>query len=107
MAAGQVIDVGDLPAEFREQAASAASDWLAALEHEAERRLARGDTGILDTLGRQFERALIRRALARTGGRRIEAANLLGMGRNTITRKIQELGIEDAADDSNSGPGSQ
>ena len=107
MAAGQVIDVGDLPAEFREQAASAASDWLAALEHEAERRLARGDTGILDTLGRQFERALIRRALARTGGRRIEAANLLGMGRNTITRKIQELGIEDAAEDSNSGPGSQ
>ena len=108
MAAGQVIDVGDLPAEFREQAASAASDWLAALEHEAERRLARGDTGILDTLGRQFERALIRRALARTGGRRIEAANLLGMGRNTITRKIQELGIEDAAENgSNSEPGSQ
>ncbi|HYL24268.1 MAG TPA: helix-turn-helix domain-containing protein, partial [Burkholderiales bacterium] len=98
MAAGQVIDVGDLPAEFREQTAAAASDWLAALEHEAERRLARGDTGILDTLGRQFERALIRRALARTGGRRIEAANLLGMGRNTITRKIQELGIEDAAE---------
>src|SRR5213075_756679 len=95
MAAGQVIDVGDLPAEFREQGAAAASDWLAALEQEAERRLARGDTGILDALGRQFERALIRRALARTGGSRIEAANLLGMGRNTITRKIQELGIDE------------
>ena len=95
MAAGQVIDTGDLPAEFREQAAGAAPDWLAALEQEAERRLARGDTGILDALGRQFERALIVRALARTGGRRIDAANLLGMGRNTITRKIQELGIED------------
>ena len=40
-------------------------------------------------------RALIMRALAKTGGRRIDAANLLGMGRNTITRKIQELGIED------------
>ena len=95
MAPGQVIDLGDLPAEFRDQAASAASDWLAALEQEAERRLARGDTGILDALGRQFERALITKALARTGGRRIDAANLLGMGRNTITRKIQELGIED------------
>src|SRR5712664_2139254 len=95
MAAGQVIDTGDLPAEFREQAVGAAPDWLAALEQEAERRLARGDTGILDALGRQFERALIVRALARTGGRRIDAANLLGMGRNTITRKIQELGIED------------
>jgi len=95
MAPGQVIDVGDLPAEFRGQAAALASDWLAALEHEAERRLARGETGILDSLTRQFERALITRALARTGGRRIEAANLLGMGRNTITRKIQELGIEE------------
>ena len=98
MAAGQVIDVGDLPAEFRDQSAAAASDWLSALEHEAERRLARGDTGILDALGRQFERALISKALARTGGRRIEAANLLGMGRNTITRKIAELGIEDDAE---------
>jgi two-component system nitrogen regulation response regulator GlnG len=95
MAPGQVVDVGDLPAEFRESSAAAASDWLSALEYEADRRLARGDTGILDALGRQFERALITKALARTGGRRIEAANLLGMGRNTITRKIAELGIED------------
>jgi two-component system nitrogen regulation response regulator GlnG len=96
MAPGQVVDVGDLPAEFRDQSPAAASDWLSALEHEAERRLARGETGILDELSRQFERALISRALARTGGRRIEAANLLGMGRNTITRKIQELGLDDA-----------
>ncbi len=94
MAPGQVVDLGDLPAELKDQAAAAASDWIAALEQEAERRLARGDTGILEALGRQFERTLISRALARTGGRRIDAANLLGMGRNTITRKIQELGIE-------------
>jgi two-component system nitrogen regulation response regulator GlnG len=98
MAAGQVVEAGDLPAELREQPAGSASDWIGALELEAERRLARGDTGILDALGRQFERALIAKALARTGGRRIEAANLLGMGRNTITRKIQELGIEDEPD---------
>jgi two-component system nitrogen regulation response regulator GlnG len=95
MAAGQVIEADDLPAELREQPAGTASDWVGALEQEAERRLARGDIGILDALGRQFERTLIAKALARTGGRRIEAANLLGMGRNTITRKIQELGIED------------
>ena len=95
MAPGQVVDVGDLPAEFRDPGvASAATDWVAALEQEAERRLSRGETGILDVLGRQFERTLIAKALARTGGRRIEAASLLGMGRNTITRKIQELGIE-------------
>jgi two-component system, NtrC family, nitrogen regulation response regulator GlnG len=103
MAPGQVVDTGDLPAEFRDQPAAVASDWLAALEHEAERRLARGETGILDELGRQFERALINQALKKTGGRRIEAANLLGMGRNTITRKIQELGIEDG-DKSGSEP---
>jgi len=95
MAPGQVIDTPDLPAEFRDQAATTSADWLAALEHEAERRLARGETGILDGLSRQFERALINKALERTGGRRIEAASLLGMGRNTITRKIAELGIED------------
>ena len=99
MAPGQVIDLANLPPEFRTQvpgdAAAGAGDWIASLEQEAERRLARGDTGILDVLGRQFERALIIKALARTGGRRIDAANLLGMGRNTITRKIQELGIED------------
>jgi len=95
MAAGQVIDVGDLPAELKDQAAASAPDWLAALEQEVERRLARGESGILDSMGPQFERALIMRALARTGGRRIDAASLLGMGRNTITRKIQELGIED------------
>ncbi|MEK6244968.1 MAG: nitrogen regulation protein NR(I) [Pseudomonadota bacterium] len=102
MAPGQAIDIADLPAEFRGEPASAspvpASDWIAALEQEVERRLARGETGVLDQLSRQFERSLISKALARTGGRRIEAANLLGMGRNTITRKIQELGIGDAGD---------
>ena len=71
---------------------------MAALEQEVERRLARGETGVMDQLSRQFERSLISKALARTGGRRIEAANLLGMGRNTITRKIQELGIGEADD---------
>ncbi|HET7197931.1 MAG TPA: sigma 54-interacting transcriptional regulator, partial [Burkholderiales bacterium] len=96
MAPGQVVGVGDLPAELRAGGAAPAADWLAALEHEAERRLARGDTGILDSLTRQFERALILKALERSGGRRIEAAALLGMGRNTITRKIQELGLDDA-----------
>jgi two-component system nitrogen regulation response regulator GlnG len=45
-------------------------------------------------LTRRFERALILKALAHTGGRRIEASHLLGMGRNTLTRKIQELDIE-------------
>jgi two-component system nitrogen regulation response regulator GlnG len=95
MAPGQVVDIGDLPAEFRDSHAGIASDWVSALEHEAERRLLRGETGILDELSRQFERSLISKALERTGGRRIEAAALLGMGRNTITRKIHELGLDE------------
>jgi two-component system nitrogen regulation response regulator GlnG len=95
MAPGQAIEVADLPAEFRAPGAAPAADWLAALEQEAERRLVRGDTGILDSLSRQFERALIVQALKKTGGRRIEAAALLGMGRNTLTRKIQELGLDE------------
>ena len=102
MAPGQVIGVTDLPAEFRDEpegATDVASDWVAVLAKEVERRLARGETGILDKLSRDFERSLIERALARTGGRRIEAASLLGMGRNTITRKIQELGIGNGADE--------
>ena len=95
MAPGQLIGMADLPVEFRGMAAAAAPiDWVAALERDVEQRLSRGQTGILDELARQFERSLTSRALARTGGRRIEAAALLGMGRNTITRKIQELGIE-------------
>jgi two-component system nitrogen regulation response regulator GlnG len=103
MAPGQSVGVADLPAEFRGEPDEGANplpggDWPAVLEREVERRLARGESGIMEQLSRQFERALITKALARTGGRKIEAANLLGMGRNTITRKIQDLGIGDADD---------
>src|SRR5690606_6170850 len=94
MAPGQVVEVADLPPEFRGEPPLAPADWLGALEQEAERRLGRGEMAIMDELSRQFERVLIAKALARTGGRRIEAAHLLGLGRNTITRKIQELGLE-------------
>ncbi len=65
---------------------------------EVERALNRGEQGIMDELSRQFEKALIAKALAHTGGRRVEAASLLGLGRNTLTRKIQELGLEDRPD---------
>jgi two-component system nitrogen regulation response regulator GlnG len=95
MAPMQVIEVGDLPPELRDRAPVAESDWLAALAQEAERMLARGESAIMDTLAKRFEKTLISKALAHTGGRRIEAAGLLGIGRNTITRKIQELGLDD------------
>ncbi|MET0918012.1 MAG: nitrogen regulation protein NR(I), partial [Burkholderiales bacterium] len=95
MAPGLNVDLNDLPPELRtETAAQAAQDWSGALEREVDTLLKRGDTAIMDELTRQFEKSLITRALLHTGGRRIEAANLLGLGRNTLTRKIQELGLE-------------
>lgn len=54
-----------------------------------------GAPEVWDALTRQFEARLIRTALEVTRGRRIEAAQKLGIGRNTITRKIQELGLDD------------
>jgi two-component system nitrogen regulation response regulator GlnG len=96
MAPGQTIEVADLPPEMREHAGAAVpADWLSALALEADRLIAAQPGQVFDTLTRSFEGTLIRRALVATGGLRIEAAQLLGIGRNTITRKIQELGLED------------
>jgi two-component system nitrogen regulation response regulator GlnG len=69
--------------------------WLAGLERDARQRLEAGEPDVWDALTRQFEASLIHTALELTRGRRIEAAQKLGIGRNTITRKIQELGIDD------------
>ncbi|MDH4392126.1 MAG: nitrogen regulation protein NR(I) [Aquabacterium sp.] len=69
--------------------------WLLDLQREARRLLESGDPEVWETLTRQFEGQLIHTALEVTRGRRIEAAHKLGIGRNTITRKIQELGLDD------------
>ena len=74
---------------------TAPSGWLEDLNAEAARLLESGAPDIWDQLSRNFEACLIRAALVSTRGRRIEAAQKLGIGRNTITRKIQELAIED------------
>jgi two-component system nitrogen regulation response regulator GlnG len=94
MAPSVAIDVKDLPPELRADAPVAAAGWVAALEKEVEGLLGRGETAVMEALVRRFEKALIVKALAHTGGRRIEASQLLGLGRNTLTRKIQELGID-------------
>ncbi len=73
----------------------AATTWLDALERDARSRLAAGDPDVWGDLTRDFEARLIRTALDVTHGRRIEAAQRLHIGRNTITRKIQELGLDD------------
>jgi two-component system nitrogen regulation response regulator GlnG len=73
--------------------------WLLMLEAEASHMLSSGRPEVMDALGRQFEAALIKTALKHTHGRKNDAAVRLGIGRNTITRKIQELGIEGIKDD--------
>jgi two-component system nitrogen regulation response regulator GlnG len=120
LAPAQVVKVEDLPLELRQEAGPAAAapqpaatsaaalpaaavaptevvngSWSTALAAEVERRLVAGDTAIMDALTREFESTVIKMALKRTRGRRIEAAGKLGVGRNTITRKIQELNLED------------
>lgn len=95
MAPGQIIETKDLPADDLQPSGPAALDWSEALARLAQARLARGESKLLDSLSAEFERTLLRVALNHTGGRKIEAAQLLGWGRNTITRKIQELGLDD------------
>jgi two-component system nitrogen regulation response regulator GlnG len=72
-----------------------AEDWVAGMEREVRALLSSGQEGVWDTLTRRFESRMITAALDVTRGRRIEAAQRLGIGRNTITRKIQELGLDD------------
>ena len=100
MAPGQLVEVADLPADIRGPASADRAggpvdgNWKRALERAVAASLARGDKEIFDALNRAFEAALITKALEHTGGRRIEAATLLGIGRNTLTRKVQELGLD-------------
>jgi two-component system nitrogen regulation response regulator GlnG len=97
MAPGQTVEVADLPPEMRDKPErESPMNWAEGLAAEADRLIASAPGEVFDRLTRDFERTLIRRALTATGGRRIDAAQLLGIGRNTITRKIQELGMDDA-----------
>jgi two-component system nitrogen regulation response regulator GlnG len=73
---------------------ASANAWEQGLENEAVALLGTGSLDVWDVLTKRFESRLILAALANTKGRRIEAAHKLGIGRNTITRKIQELGLE-------------
>ncbi|PHV10371.1 nitrogen regulation protein NR(I) [Chitinimonas sp. BJB300] len=96
MAPGQAVGPADLPPELKGEASAShnGGNWTAQLANEADRLLREGERGFIEVLTQQFERTLILRALAATGGKRIEAAERLGLGRNTLTRKIQELNLE-------------
>ena len=74
-------------------------NWMTLLDAEATAMLTQGQSEVIDKLGRNFESVVIKAALRHTHGRKNDAAIRLGIGRNTITRKIQELGIDGAKDD--------
>jgi two-component system nitrogen regulation response regulator GlnG len=129
MAPGQTVDIKDLPLELTQSqdgvaepasapppstvsadphtwpragapaAAGTADSWIGLLELQAAGMLNAGQSEVMDVLGRQFESALIKTALKHTHGRKNDAAVRLGIGRNTITRKIAELGIDGAKDE--------
>jgi len=95
--AAAVVPVAAAPAGLNGVAALADAGgltWEQGLQAEALALLENGRTDVWDVLTRRFETRLIQTALGNTRGRRIEAAHKLGIGRNTITRKIQELGLE-------------
>ena len=98
MASGREVLLDDLPPELRQQEArvEVAGDWEKALRQWADRALAAGGRSILDEAVPAFERTMIEVALKHTAGRRRDAASLLGWGRNTLTRKIKELGMDEA-----------
>jgi len=114
MTPANIIGVSDLPADIMAEAQEqpvilrgessptnpaptkgAANDWESGLGRLAAKMLQDGDKEVYDALNARFEKAVLQAALEVTRGRRVEAAQRLGIGRNTITRKLQELGIDD------------
>lgn len=102
MASGREVHTSDLPPELLSlpQDAAPVTNWEQALRQWADQALARGQSSLLDSAVPSFERIMIETALKHTAGRRRDAAVLLGWGRNTLTRKIKELGMKiDGGDD--------
>lgn len=100
MASGREIHLGDLPPELSAkptQPGTESSSWQQALNQWAKDELQSGNKNLLCTAVPEFERIMIEVALSYTHGRRGDASLLLGWGRNTLTRKIKELGIETTA----------
>ncbi|MCY4155750.1 MAG: nitrogen regulation protein NR(I) [Gammaproteobacteria bacterium] len=96
MAPGKEIHIDDLPPELGQANPSepTTEDWESTLRHWVKTNLHKGETGLLGNVLPAFERILIEEALQQTGGRRVEAAKLLGWGRNTLTRKIKGLDLK-------------
>ncbi len=101
MAAGREVLLTDLPPELKAEEANTEQrvqgDWQQMLRRWSERELQAGRREILSQALPEFERTMIETALAHTGGRKKDAAQLLGWGRNTLTRKLQEYKMENQA----------
>ena len=93
MAPSRQIELEDLPPELKSESTIGKNDWATTLKSWAEDSLAKGETEILDLALPEFEKTMIEAALGKTLGKKNEAARLLGWGRNTLTRKIKELGM--------------
>ncbi len=98
MTSGQAIHLSDLPPELqpdaRKYSESTTQNWQDGLLNWTQQQLASGSTAVADQVIPEVEKILIKAALNKTEGRRNDASNLLGWGRNTLTRKIKEHGIE-------------
>ena len=96
MAPGKEIHLDDLPPELRntERTEEIAENWESALRQWVRSNLHKGKTGLLSDILPEFERILIEEALQQSGGRRSDAAKLLGWGRNTLTKKIKSLHLK-------------
>ena len=98
MTSGQTIHLSDLPHELQpdasKQTGSTTQNWQGDLFNWTQQQLASGSKDIAELVIPEVEKILIKAALNKTGGRKNDAANLLGWGRNTLTRKIKEHGIE-------------
>jgi two-component system nitrogen regulation response regulator GlnG len=95
MAPGQNIRLDDLPPALRATSANDMPAWEQSLRDAVQQSLARGEHDIMKGLGVRFERVLIETALRHTSGRKQHAAQKLGLGRNTLTRKLKDLDLPD------------
>ncbi len=98
MASGREVHVSDLPPELLAEHSAPQIDsinWEDALRNWADQAMSSHQEGVLNEALPNFERILIRAALSHTQGRKRDASLLLGWGRNTLTRKIKELGLDE------------
>ena len=88
------VKLEDLPDELKLENIEKLNDWTKVLQSWSESYLAKGKTDLLEEAIPEFEKTLIKVALNKTLGKKKEAADLLGWGRNTLTRKIKDLGLD-------------